>query len=227
MTILYIDTEHDLIVDDPVSGPAHRALIDRARQRIETASELPCLVTRFADVMPETTERTRATAIVIGGCTTDWAEYDFAELTGVLETIRAAPVPILGICAGHQLIGHAHGAAWGPLGSLAADETDSDPHMAPRQRKEQGFLPVHLDLRCPLFRHLPPIGTFVQSHYWQLEDVPDGFVARASSPSSPIQAIERRDRPVYGVQFHPERHDDANRDGERVLRTFFTLPRTG
>ena len=37
--------------------------------------------------------------------------------------------------------------------------------------------------------------------------------------------IERLDRPVYGVQFHPEYYDEEHRDGEVVLRNFLALAR--
>ncbi|MBA2276670.1 MAG: gamma-glutamyl-gamma-aminobutyrate hydrolase family protein [Chloroflexia bacterium] len=162
-------------------------------------------------------------AVVIGGCTTDWDDYDFADLRGLLATIRAAPIPTLGICAGHQLIGYAHGAEWGPLGPLQPGEVDPDPRFVPGQRKERGFLPVEIDASCPLFDDLGVAAVFFQSHYWQLLDVPEGFVARALSSWSPIQAIERLDRPVFGVQFHPERFSRSRDAGARVVRRFLDV----
>jgi GMP synthase-like glutamine amidotransferase len=132
-------------------------------------------------------------------------------------------VPILGICAGHQLIGHAHGAAWGPLGRLQPGEVDPDPGFVPGQRKERGFLPVEVDPRCPIFRDLASVAIMFQLHYWQLEEAPPGFIARARSEWSPIQAIERQDRPVFGVQFHTERFDADHPHGGAVLRNFFDI----
>jgi GMP synthase-like glutamine amidotransferase len=202
MTVVYIDTEHDLVLAHPELGPAHRARIEMTRDRLAAAAEQPCQVRHFAAVSPELIERIAPSTLVIGGNLTDWEAYDDAELSGILATIRAAPVPILGICAGHQLIGRAHGAAWGPLGSLQ---------------------PGEIDPRCPLFRGLPPRPTFFQFHYWQLDEIPAGFVLRAHSPWSTIQAIERRDRPVFGVQFHPERYEPDYSVGASVLHNFFAL----
>ena len=224
-TVLYVDTEHARVVDDPELGNAHRAKIEAARRRLEAAAEMPCQVARFADVTRASIAQSGAAAVVISGCTTDWAEYDFTALAGLMEVIRSAPAPILGICAGHQLIGFAHGAAWGPLGSLAEGETDPDPRFAPGQRKERGFLPVEVDPDCPLFRELDPNSIVYQSHYWQLNATPPGFVSRANSPWSAIQAIERLDQPIFGVQFHPERADAAHPAGATVLRNFFALAR--
>lgn len=223
MTILLIDTEHDRVTEHPTLGPPHRARLDAARERVAAPADGECRTCSFRDVTLAWVERLAPEAIVIGGNTTDWQRYDPASLTGLIATIRAAPAPILGICAGHQLIGRAHGAEWGPLGPLREDEPDPDPRFAAGQRKERGFLPVQVDPTCPLFRGLEPSVPFFQSHYWQLATVPSGFVARASSSWSAIQAIERRDRPVFGVQFHPERSDQAHPQGAAVLRNFFAL----
>ncbi len=227
MTVVYVDTEHDRVRAHPETGPAHQAKIEAARVRLAAAAGGPCLSLPFAEISPAQVERMTPAALVIGGNITDWAEYDFSSLDGLLATIRAAPVPILGICAGHQLIGFAHGAPWGPLGPLQAGEADPDPRFAPGRRKERGFLPIAVDPCCPLFRGLDPTAAFFQSHYWQLEDVPQGFATRAHSPWSPIQVIERLDRPVFGVQFHPERYSAAQPDGATVLRNFFALARAG
>jgi GMP synthase-like glutamine amidotransferase len=72
---------------------------------------------------------------------------------------------------------------------------------------------------------LGPTPCFFESHYWQLHEPPAGFVARGSTAIAPIQVIERRDRPVFGVQFHPERFDGEHPDGEVVLRNFLALSR--
>lgn len=226
MVILIVDTEHARVVGHPRLGPAHGAKIAATADRLASLSEVPCRAIAYDAVDLATVVRIAPSALIIGGNTTDWDRFDPAALEGLLTTIRAAPLPILGICAGHQLIGRAHGAAWGPLGPLRPCETDPDPRFAPGRRKERGFLDVALDPHCPLFAGLDRQAAFFQSHSWQLTEVPPGFVARASSPWSAIQALERRDAPVYGVQFHPERHDPAHPAGAAVLRNFFARART-
>ena len=223
MTILYIDTEHNQVLEHPELGRVQRARIETVQDRLAAAAGEPCLVHRFTEVTPTQVEQTAPSALVIGGNGSNWSEYDSGDLAGLLAMIRAAPVPILGICAGHQLIGRAHGAGWGSLGALQPEEIDPDPAFAPGLRKEHGFLSVEIDPHCPLFRGLPPMTTFFQYHYWQLEEVPTGFVNRARSPWSAVQAIECRDRPVFGVQFHPERYASAYPSGATVLRNFFAL----
>ncbi len=226
MTILYIDTEHEQVHQDGERSRDHQAKVEEVVSRLSTAAEEPCISMRFQDVSPGAIEEIGPAALVLSGSTTDWELYKMAELEGLLDFIRTGSMPILGICAGHQLIGLAHGAGWGPLGTLEEGETDPDPRFAPGQRKERGFLPVEIDAGCPLFRGLDDSSSFFQSHYWQLTDVPTGFVGRARSAWSPIQAVERRDRPVFGVQFHPERFDPAHPAGDVVLRNFFALARS-
>jgi len=226
MRVVYVDTEHKRVHDDPEAGSRHRARLAEATDRLERIAGAPAKLLGFAEVSPARIAQSSPAAIIIGGNTTDWGEFDFQEMAGLLEVIRAAPAPILGICAGHQLIGHAHQVKWGPLGPLQLGEVDPDPRFAPGQRKQRGFLTVQLDARCPLFRGLDATAVLFQSHYWQLEDVPQGFVPRASSPWSAIQAIERLGRPVFGVQFHPERYNAAYPHGAVILRNFIALARS-
>ncbi len=42
------------------------------------------------------------------------------------------------------------------------------------------------------------------SHFDGIIEVPDGFVATASSPGAPVAVLENDERKIYGVQFHPE-----------------------
>jgi GMP synthase (glutamine-hydrolysing) len=225
MHVVYVDTEHQRVHDHPEAGSRHRARLAETTDRLERVAGAPAELLGFAEVLPARIAQSSPAAIIIGGNTADWGEFDFEEMAGLLEVIRAAPAPILGICAGHQLIGYAHHVKWGPLGPLQHGEIDPDPRFAPGQRKQRGFLNVQLDLRCPLFRGMEATANLFQSHYWQLEDVPPGFAARASSPWSAIQAIERLDRPVFGVQFHPERHDAAHPHGAVIVHNFFSLAR--
>jgi GMP synthase (glutamine-hydrolysing) len=225
MRVVYVDTEHQRVYSHPEAGSRHQARLAETTDRLEKVAKAPVEILGFAEVSPSRIAQSLPAAIIIGGNTTDWGEFDFKEMAGLLEVIRAAPAPILGVCAGHQLIGYAHHVKWGPLGPLQQDEVDPDPRFAPGQRKQRGFLSVQLDLRCPLFRGMEATANLFQSHYWQLEDVPPGFAARASSPWSAIQAIERLDRPVFGVQFHPERYDAAHPHGAVILRNFIMLAR--
>lgn len=43
-----------------------------------------------------------------------------------------------------------------------------------------------------------------QSHNDEVIKVPEGFQVLAHTESCPVEAIKARDRPFYGLQFHPE-----------------------
>jgi GMP synthase-like glutamine amidotransferase len=159
MTVVYIDTEHDLILEHPEHGPSHRARIETILNRLVVAAGQSCLVRRFAAVTLAQIEQITPSALVIGGNLTDWSAYDRADLAGLFSTIRAAPVPILGICAGHWLIGKAHGATWDPLGARQPGDIDPDPMFAPRRRKECASCPSRSIRVVPSFidcRRDPP-----------------------------------------------------------------------
>jgi GMP synthase (glutamine-hydrolysing) len=42
------------------------------------------------------------------------------------------------------------------------------------------------------------------SHFDAITEVPDGFVATASTPDAPVAVLESTPRKIWGVQFHPE-----------------------
>ena len=51
------------------------------------------------------------------------------------------------------------------------------------------------------------------SHGDAITEVPDGFVATATSPDAPVAALHDPDRGIFGVQFHPEVvHTEHGRD---------------
>lgn len=225
MGVLYVDTEHHRLPHDPVHGPAWRARLELKVSRLAAAAQKPCEAVHFSEVSPRRLRELGPTAVVLGGRSTPWDQHDETSVEGLLDVIRAAAVPILGICMGHQLIGYAHGVRWALLGPLKEGEVDPDPSYRPGQRKESGFLPVQVDPRCPLFRGLGETGAFFELHAAHLPEAPAGFVVRASTALCPVQALERLDRPVFGVQFHPESCDEMHPDGDRVLRNFFEVAR--
>ncbi len=97
--------------------------------------------------------------------------------------------PILGICYGMQLIAHLEGGAVIRAG-----------------RREYGRAELRVDRLAPLFAGFDsgestPVW---MSHGDHVDTAPDGYEVLASSENTPVAAFRHRDRPVYGVQFHPE-----------------------
>ncbi len=123
-----------------------------------------------------------------------------------MELVRELDLPFLGICFGHQLIGSAYGTEITDLGQTV-----------------RAFKEVRLLSHDPVFDGLPDTIKVSESHRQALVDVPKGFRHLAESSTSRVEIIAHETRPIYGVQFHPERSDDKNPHGQRIIQNFLRL----
>jgi GMP synthase (glutamine-hydrolysing) len=96
-------------------------------------------------------------------------------------------VPVLGICYGMQAMAAALGGAVSNTGV-----------------GEFGKTPVRLAGGSLLFGDLPSEQSCWMSHRDTVVEAPDGFDVTASTDTTPIAAMEDRERGFYAVQFHPE-----------------------
>jgi GMP synthase (glutamine-hydrolysing) len=118
-----------------------------------------------------------------------------------MDLARKAKFPILGICYGHQIIGSAFGAPTRDLGQTL-----------------RGYEKVSIVLNHPLFDGLPSDIVVAESHRQELAKVPDEFQHLAQSTTSKVEAIAHRSKPIYGVQFHPERSNEEHPHGRMILQ---------
>ena len=112
-------------------------------------------------------------------------------------------MPVLGICYGLQLLAHR-------LGGLVEKADDH----------EYGRALLKVETEDPLFADLPGGAERVvwMSHGDRVLRLPEGFEVLGTSQHSPFAAIRHAERPVWGVQFHPEvAHTDG---GSRMLANF-------
>lgn len=128
------------------------------------------------------------------------------EEAGVLiDAVRKIhDIPILGVCLGHQAICRAFGASVTYAGRL----------MHGRQSE------VRLDTDCPLFAGCPESVPAARYHSLaaDAETLPPELKVTALADDGEIMAVQHREYPIYGVQFHPE--SVMTPDGERMLRNF-------
>jgi len=125
-----------------------------------------------------------------------------------LDLVRAASAtkPILGVCLGHQAIGQVFGG-----------------------RVVRAPLPMHGKISRVshnargLFRGVN--GPFHATRYHSLvidrATAPEDLEITAEADDGLIMAVSHRDRPVHGVQFHPE--SIASEHGRTILKNFLDL----
>ncbi len=122
------------------------------------------------------------------------------------EAVRAfaGKIPILGICLGHQAICEAFGARI----------TYAKELMHGKQSQ------VRLDTDSRLFRGMGE--TMVVARYHSLaadsDSMPEVLKVTARTADGEVMAVEHREFPVYGVQFHPE--SVLTPEGIGILRNF-------
>lgn len=117
-----------------------------------------------------------------------------------------APIPMLGVCLGHQTLCEVHGATVGQA-----------------ERIMHGKVSAVLHDGTGLLAGLPSPMTVTRYHSLIVEEdtLPDFLVATARTAQGELMAVRHRDRPVHGVQFHPE--SILSDHGHRVLATFLGI----
>lgn len=113
-------------------------------------------------------------------------------------------VPLLGVCLGHQAIC----AAFGGTVTYA------------RQLMHGKQSRVTFDRSCPLFRGLPEQGLVARYHSLAVaaDTLPPELKATARAEDGEIMAVQHRQYPIYGVQFHPE--SIMTPEGKAMLKNF-------
>jgi GMP synthase-like glutamine amidotransferase len=126
----------------------------------------------------------------------------------LLEFLAGWRRPLLGICFGHQALARAFGATV---------RRDNAKHLGSEEVRAGGS--------HGLFAGFPPAFPMHESHEEIV--VRDDLLERdfrvlAESGAGLVEAIAHRRRPLYGVQFHPERSGEL---GVRLLVNFLNMIR--
>ena len=144
----------------------------------------------FAELLPATTtieqiEARSPKALVLSGGPA--SVYD-AGAPAFPEKLIGLGMPVLGICYGmqamaHSLGGKVEGAEAGEFGRTELTVTGDG---------------------GTLLGGLPNEQTCWMSHRDSVFEAPEGFTPIASTPGSPVAALESPEKGLYGIQFHPE-----------------------
>ena len=127
----------------------------------------------------------------------------------IIEAARTLgkTIPLLGVCLGHQAICAAFGAT----------VTYAKQLMHGKQSVAK------LDTKSTLFRGCPAEAPVARYHSLAADagTIPEELTVTAVTEDGEVMAVEHREYPIYGVQFHPE--SILTPDGERMLRNFLKL----
>ena len=223
--IIYVDLEHERLKAEP--GLWEKSLTRRLnhKYRLEELSGDMCLIVRYDRLNPALLREFAppVRAVIISGCYTDFEHYSPESLAGLRAVYREAAWPTLGFCGGCQLLAQTYGAEIGPLGPLPGGVVNPAAIFDPTMKEERGFMPVAIHTPHLLLEGLGQRPIFFQSHYWEVKAPPPGFQVLAESNLCQIQALVHTERPLFGVQFHPEEYDDAHPDGRKLLENFFRI----
>ncbi len=121
-----------------------------------------------------------------------------------IELVRTTKKPVIGICLGSEIIGYAFGSKL----------------SRPFKTRRKGVFPIASIRLDPIMGGAQEARVF-QSNHWILTEVGKDLEVIAASDEG-AEIIRHRTRPIYGIQFHPER-TRGNNDGpkifNRILRT--------
>ena len=126
----------------------------------------------------------------------------------IIDVVKNVRVPILGVCLGHQAICAAFGA----------NITYAKKLMHGKQSE------IICDINSAIFKNLPI--RFLAARYHSLvaesSTIPaDLKVTARALNDNEIMAVQHKDFPIYGVQFHPE--SILTPQGKIILKNFLEV----
>lgn len=174
-------------------GSQYTQLIAR---RVRELGAFSLLVAPDTDI--ETIRRLNPKGIILSGGPSSVGESGAPRCD---PAILELGVPVLGICYGMQL-------ACEMLGGQVRSASS----------REYGRAQLEIQDDQGLLAGIPERTSVWMSHGDQVTGLSDGFDAVASTETCPYAAVKHRERPVWGVQFHPEVTHTPH--GVDILRNF-------
>ncbi len=116
-------------------------------------------------------------------------------------------IPILGVCLGHQCIGHVFGAKIRNAKKLMHGKTSLIRHNGK-----------------DIFKGIKNPIEATRYHSLVVDEIPDCLEITARSlDDNEIMALQHKEFPVYGVQFHPE--SILTTEGIKIIKNFLNIGR--
>ena len=139
--------------------------------------------------------------VIVSGAPLLVTEVNTSPYEEKLAWIKETELPVLGICFGHQMMGILFGA------------------FATRMREDRSWQTVEAFIDSPLFNRLPDEIEMMEDHCETIS-IPPGFELVASSDACVNEVMQHTNKPLYGVQFHPE---VSGNHGRIVIENFVNI----
>lgn len=128
-----------------------------------------------------------------------------AGVTVEVAATISKEIPTLGVCLGHQAICQAYGA-----------------QIVHAKRLMHGKQSIaELDTQSPLFYGLPQQTLVARYHSLAADGLPQCLKVTARTTDGEVMAVQHRQYPIFGVQFHPE--SILTPLGKQMLENFIKL----
>lgn len=131
---------------------------------------------------------------------------DAGQCKEVITNLIEKDIPILGICLGHQVIAHTFGGTVSRLEVPIHGKVSSINH-----NNNELFKGVTNNFQATRYHSLTVSKT----------NFPENLNITAASQDGEIMAIEHKDHPIYGLQFHPE--SIMTDEGGKIIKNFLEL----
>ncbi|MGQ9787883.1 MAG: glutamine-hydrolyzing GMP synthase [Candidatus Hadarchaeaceae archaeon] len=178
-------------------GGQYAHLIGRRIREFNVYSEIvPC--DAFSDEIAVLREKFQVKGIILSGGPSSVYKDGVPEK---VNQIFELGLPILGICYGHQLIAHVAG------GRVKAST-----------KKEYGTTVATIDHPLGVLQGLGKREKVWMSHGDTVHRVPPDYLILAHTENCPVAALKHREKPIFGLQWHPEVTHTEN--GKKMLHNF-------
>lgn len=117
------------------------------------------------------------------------------------EYVENLDCPMLGICLGHQIIAQVYGGEIGSAGIESYAKTR-----------------ITIVDENDIFKGVGDVMDVWSSHKDEVKTLPPGFKVLAVSPVCEFEAMKHENKPIYGIQFHPEVHHTEK--GSMIFENF-------
>ena len=130
--------------------------------------------------------------IILSGASNLFAIVEHEEnLDNEIDLIINSNKPIIGICYGCELVARAFGAK--------LEKMDTE---------KRGSVQIKALKKDNLFGDLESF-TAYEAHHWVIKNIPEDLEVLGTSDHG-VEIFKHRTRPIYGLQFHPEKTESGS-----------------